>query len=385
MTEEKRKPKNWALPEGLVVKFEMAFKEQDKYKFEQDFAAYLLGIGLDGRRKGSKKLEGYVERMLGEDAPCDDCGRTIHHTTSALVMDGKPPICLSCRDQYELEAMNIPGARKLFEAIRKLKLIYKEQIKENNRLADLNNQLKDRYTNLPALEKMLKEILEKDAELAAQQQEALKIVAEANRQVEKFLAVKTNCTLNLKETIERYLGVFVKEGLKAPDGEQKTLEDVVKALEEVKRASEKEGLTVFSEATKTLLDEATKASQQRQRTKQLEQEISEEIRKGLLIQMPIKTPSGRRKLQVTVGGNPVRVESEDTLKYIDDPDAAEKARDPTIEDDGRTYCHDGGLRVFPEKCEDCKKKSFAKWDECQKQKQREKQQPEQQKREQERG
>lgn len=42
----------------------------------------------------------------------------------------------------------------------------------------------------------------------------------------------------------------------------------------------------------------------------------------------------------------------------------ESVRDPATPHEGQKWCPDGGLWVFPKKCEMCKEQSFAKWDEC---------------------
>ena len=42
----------------------------------------------------------------------------------------------------------------------------------------------------------------------------------------------------------------------------------------------------------------------------------------------------------------------------------ESIRDPNTNHEGMTYCKDGGLWIFPSKCNTCKAKSFAKWSEC---------------------
>lgn len=43
----------------------------------------------------------------------------------------------------------------------------------------------------------------------------------------------------------------------------------------------------------------------------------------------------------------------------------ESIRDPNRNHEGMTYCKDGGLWIFPNKCGICKAKEFAKWDACQ--------------------
>lgn len=70
-------------------------------------------------------------------------------------------------------------------------------------------------------------------------------------------------------------------------------------------------------------------------------------------------------------------EETDTEKFINDPEAAKKAREPIpdggLDDAGRTYCPFAGLRVFPLRCEKCKQDNYAQWDTCQKQKQKQEQ------------
>ena len=43
----------------------------------------------------------------------------------------------------------------------------------------------------------------------------------------------------------------------------------------------------------------------------------------------------------------------------------ESIRDPNRNHEGMKYCKDGGLWIFPSKCNTCKAKSYAKWSECQ--------------------
>ena len=48
--------------------------------------------------------------------------------------------------------------------------------------------------------------------------------------------------------------------------------------------------------------------------------------------------------------------------------AADSIRDPTKNHAGMNYCKNGGLWVFPKKCELCRTKTYPQFDQCQKQK-----------------
>jgi hypothetical protein len=59
----------------------------------------------------------------------------------------------------------------------------------------------------------------------------------------------------------------------------------------------------------------------------------------------------------------------DTRPLINDPEASTKIKDPKrtgYKQAGMTYCNNDGIWVYPTKCELCKTKTYAKYNDCQK-------------------
>lgn len=202
---DKTKQKNFDLPIDLLAKFESAYEEQKKlknFKNQDDFAAFLLGIGLDGRRNILGKAEIPTMRKirnLYENKKCRECGNPIAISQDCYWARDLGIVCIECHDNQAIESLSDATISRKYRTIRELEHANRGLKAENNQLSDKNSEIlrkinsyellenlykasKEHHNKLPALEASLNNFMRSDPSKPEEQKHILEEVLKAIQQ-----------------------------------------------------------------------------------------------------------------------------------------------------------------------------------------------------------
>jgi len=323
----KKEGKTFKIRVDLKERFEAYCAER---KIEQgDAAEEALSQYMDGRRKDKLKPETMrIIENLYEGKKCRSCNRDIKASETCWFGRDETGegfiICVECHSNANRSNLSARKMADDYEEIRRLQVIKAQLIKENNELADSNNAMKDRQSNLPRLEELLEQLIKLEAGLLKLKEETEKEIGNLSRIAAKFLQ------------------------------------------EKVGTAKEQEWIATFPENIKKLNQKSEDIDKEISEVRKLRQEVQSEIRRGLLLPVPARNPRGRPgKIPLTVTVDPVkagqRPPEEDFSSAYDPNNSARK-------ESGQIWCEPDTLWVYPKKCELCKERNPSRWNECQQKK-----------------